>query len=526
MKRNRTVLALAVALFVMPTAPLRLVAQEHNTEHHHYKLIDMGTFGGPGGGIVNPSTSVINKRGALVGVSETSAADPFAPNCFFGDCHVAYGWLWQDGMLTNLGTLPNGFTSLAAAINNQGTITGQAENGSVDPTTGWPETVTVLWKNGKIRNLGTLGGTQSDPNAINNRGQVVGAALTANPDPFANSPLTGCVFMPTSGYAPGCKSFTFAESSVFFPATTESHAFLWEKGVMDDLGTLGGPDSDAWIINDRGLVAGFSFTSYVANPSTGVPTVDPFLWDPATGKMTDLGGLGGTMGAPQWMNHRGQIVGSSNLPGDTGNHPFLWSNGKMTDLKVFSETNPFGVAFSINDAGEVVGTAGSSPGLISAFFWKKGTMLNLGTVDGDPCSQAFSINEESQVVGVSDDCSTGADLHGFLWEPGGSITDLNKLLVNPSSSTVVSAVFINDGGEIGCLVQHADGSGNGCVLIPCDDDHPGVEGCDYSFVEANSAISMGSMPIRQEVTNGNQSSPRFRELRNTMVRRSDRRLVP
>lgn len=67
---------------------------------------------------------------------------------------------------------------------------------------------------------------------------------------------------------------------------------------MRDLKTLGGPDSSAWINNDRGEVAGESFVSFVANPSTGVPTVDPFFWSPEDGKMTDLGGSEAHMGFP------------------------------------------------------------------------------------------------------------------------------------------------------------------------------------------------------------------------------------
>jgi probable HAF family extracellular repeat protein len=477
MKSRELICAAAVLFAIMAISP-QLAAQDERAKHHHYKLIDVGTFGGPGGGIENPASPSLNNRGMLVGVSDSSIPDPFSPDCFL-DCFVDLGFLVQNGLVTALDPLPSGvgLSTFAYAINDRGWIVGQSQNGAVDSSTGWPESPAVIWKQGHISNLGTLGGTQGIGAAINNLGQAIGASLTATLDPFANSPLYACLL---------CGGGTFSGSTIFFPATTETHAFLWQNGVMRDLHTLGGPDSNAFAINERGEIAGWSFTSFVANPSTGVPTVDPFFWSPEDG-MIDLRGFGGTYGSVVWINNLGQIAGASNLPGDTTEHPFIWSKSDgIRDLGTLGGT--FGHSDWINDAAEVVGfatIAGDQDG--HGFLWRKGVMTDLGTVGTDLDSEGTSINSRGQVAGTSFTFGVG-DLHGFLWEDGGPLVDLNTLVLPGSSMIVTAALLINDRGDIGCLgVDPGDSEEHACLLIPCDKNHPGIEGCDYGLVDSATA---------------------------------------
>lgn len=160
MKTHRTYTAAVVTLFALLTAPVRLTAQQHNT-HPRYKIVDLGTFGGPQS-YLTFYAQVLNRHGVVAGYSDTTAPDPNFPNfgaCFNPDCLFSHGFQWQNGTLTDLGTLPHGITAQTEWISDSSLIAGVSENGLKDPITGLPEIRAVLWQNGQIRNLGTLGGT-------------------------------------------------------------------------------------------------------------------------------------------------------------------------------------------------------------------------------------------------------------------------------------------------------------------------------------------------------------------------------
>jgi probable HAF family extracellular repeat protein len=261
---------------------------------------------------------------------------------------------------------------------------------------------------------------------------------------------------------------------IFAPAATQARATLWQNGTAHDLGTLGGNDAVAMLINDQPQVAGISYTTTIANPVTGIPTIDPFFWE--EGKIRDLGTLGGTFGFPNWLNNLGQVVGQSNLAGDETFHPFLSTRGRpMRDLGTLGGES--GQAFWINDAGEVVGVAdlpGSGTQAHDAFLWRRGVMTDLGTLGTDPCSTALSINSQGQIVGASTNCTH--HVRGFLWENGGPMIDLNALVLTGSGLTVRSGDQINDRGEIAGRGVLPNGDVHAILLIPigdCDDDCEG-----------------------------------------------------
>lgn len=470
-RQTRSVLLAALIALLLPWQP----AAAASATHHHYKLVVVEPPGGPNSYVQGPNLQVLNNRGAFAAFANTAAPNPNA-NCvipsYFNDCFVEHPVIWQDGLLIDLGVLPGGANAQTAWITANGLVAGWSENGVTDPQTGLPEAVAVLWdKDGKIIDLGTVpGGTESLTTGANSHGQVVGFSNNDIPD---------------------------ATSILGF--STQTRAFLWQKGVLKDLGTLGGPDAVATSVNERGQVAGFSYTDSAVNPTTGMPTMHPFLWQ--KGKMIDLGTLGGTVAGPflpsgstGWLNNRGDVVGTSNLAGDLTTHPFLWSKPEgMKDLGTLGGT--FGYANWVNDAREVVGIATDTGDQdLHGFLWRDGVMTDLKTVGSDPNSEAKSINSRGQVVGSSFDLN-GNDLHGFLWEDGGPIEDLNKLILPVSDVTVVNAFDINDRGEIAGNGVLADGAARAVLLIPCDEDHPGVEDCDYERVEVPTEAPIPSAQI-------------------------------
>jgi probable HAF family extracellular repeat protein len=486
--RTATSLCFIAASFVAAAIPAVTAAQEQqgHKQHHHYKLIDLGTLGGPTAyrSINAPGYQIINDSGVIAFAADTTAADPNAPNlCFVTDCSLVHAARWKKGKVEDLGALPgNGNSSASGAINARGWIAGQSTDGAIDPVSGLPEVRAAFWKDGEIIDLGTFGGRWSVSLTLNDEGEVVGFASNAISDPLA-----------------------------LFLGGTQTRAFLWRDGVLHDLGTLGGDDAEALSVNQSGQVAGISYTNSTANGTTGIPTLHPFLWE--HGKMTDLGTLGGTFAGSGsclfsaifcnslflegalLINNRGQIMGTSSLAGDQMYHPFLWEDGHIKDLGTLG--GDIGVAVWLTDTGDVVGYADlpSSPaGCVGldcvhhGFLWRHGVMTDLGTLGADPCNHAFMSNAKGQVVGDSEAFCNGPGIPApFLWENGGPMVDLNTLIPADSGAPLYEASNINDRGEIvagglpaGC--NDPSSCGHVYLLIPCDADHPGVEGCDYNAV--------------------------------------------
>jgi len=187
--------------------------------------------------------------------------------------------------------------------------------------------------------------------------------------------------------------------------------------------------------------------------------------------VTDLGSLGGTFSAPNTINNRGQIAGTSNLKGDVVAHAFFWQDGKMTDLGTLG--GPISVGAGINNSGEVVvgadtplfgglqNTICATTAICRMFVWRKGVKVvpDLGTLEGGTDTGIYDllsfgqgtsfINNRHQVIGQADIPITDpnnppfAISRAFLWDRG-VMTDLGVL----GDGHNVSASAINDESQV------------------------------------------------------------------------------
>ena len=434
-------------------------AQSFPSHHLHYRIFDVGTFGGPNSQ-TNGTTPVINNAGVVAGMADTNELCPHAP------VFKSSAFMWRHGVLTNLGLLPGGCGSLPNAINDRGTIVGSSDNDIFDPQTGIFEIHPDMRRNNHIRDLGTFGGHHGLSSGVNNSDIVVGGAENEVPD-----------------------QFNFGDTVVGgLPSPTTWRAFAWSNGRLRNLGTLGGPSSFAFFINDLNEINGVSFTSAVPNPDEGIPTVEPFIWK--NGHMRSLGTLGGTFGYVANITNHSEIVGYSNLAGDAVAHAFDWKPRQgMRDLGALGGT--FSSAAWVNEDGEIVGGSTTNDGAFHAVRWRRGHIEDLGTVAGLPCSVTAQINARGEIAGESFDCDDPSNGHATLWEPNSPGLDLNDFLPPGSDLTLFETHFVNDRGEIVAVGNLPNGDQHIVVMVPCSDS----ESEDCRSATADAVISGGQSTL-------------------------------
>jgi probable HAF family extracellular repeat protein len=264
------------------------------------------------------------------------------------------------------------------------------------------------------------------------------------------------------------------------PVGLAAQALTPVRYTVTDLGPVGNPFSQATYVNNPGLVTGLD--------TTPDGTQHAILW--YQGLFTDIGtpGLGGPNSGAGGANEFGQVIGGAETSNTDPNNEnfcgyytglqclaFLWQNDAMTPLPTLGGTNAgYG---QINNRGEVAGYAEEDkvdpdcPGTVAvnglgpqvlyfeAVIWgpTPGEIRKLSPLKGDSVGVAFSINDESQAVGMSGTCANtvlpgpSAAPHAVLWDKDGTVRDLGNLggTVNPQVLAVGNAAFlINNHGQV------------------------------------------------------------------------------
>ena len=229
-----------------------------------------------------------------------------------------------------------------------------------------------------------------------------------------------------------------------------THGIVADSGKTRVLDTLGGRDSRAYGLNNRGQVVG------VADLSGG--RRHAFLDDGKT--MTDLGTLpGGDFSQAYAVNDAGRVAGVS-VNARSERRAVLWRDGKATDLG----TLPGGhvsAAVALNNRDQAAGFSACKDGY-HAFLWTDGRMQDLGTLGSDP-SAASGLNDLGDVVGSSN--VSGIKRHAFLWH-GGRMADLNALVPVGVGWELTQADAINDHGQIVCTGRRGRGPLHALLLTP------------------------------------------------------------
>jgi probable HAF family extracellular repeat protein len=229
--------------------------------------------------------------------------------------HAAGGVVLHDGGLQDLGGLVAGYGTYPLAWNESGQVVGTSFVRHIPPT--YDIFHPFIWNRGVMEDLGVLG------------------ELTCG------DTQTDCA----GGYAVDINAQGTVVGTVTGAAAGLDRAFIWQNGVMHDLGVFEGHSTSAVAINDRGQVL------FVV----GAPNLGVFVWD--NGGVQRVGPIGLSVWG-RALGENGEVVGELQRS-DGVVHGFVWNAGVLTDLGPGSAT-------AINAQGDVIGTDG-----LRGMLWRR-----------------------------------------------------------------------------------------------------------------------------------------------------------
>ena len=164
-----------------------------------------------------------------------------------------------------------------------------------------------------------------------------------------------------------------------------------------DLGTLGGVSSRAYALNDNGQVVG---TSQIASGEWHA-----FVWE--NGVMRDLGVP--YQSKAQAITNSGVISGVSTQGGAAYTHVFRWEGGSLQDLGTVYELNGDDAQVVGMTGRDVLATYETSMSRFYSTFWRNGAKQNLGGLESpNSTALATAMNSQGQIVGAPPDHVTPA----------------------------------------------------------------------------------------------------------------------
>jgi probable HAF family extracellular repeat protein len=419
----RTLVSLGLMSLLAALAfSIRLTAQD-SPQPVHYRLIDLGTLGGP-----FSSGNAINAIGWITGNSTKASGAQLAT-------------VWLGGLQIPLGTLGGPNSDVAWPVkSNFGLISGISQTSQPDPLGEsfscpaffGPSTyscVAFAWQNGQMTQLPGLGGNNSIGGGDNDLGQIVGWAEEDLNDPTCAPP------------APGAVQYLQFEATLW----QRDREGIWQVTELPPY--PGDPDGAATAINDLGQAVGISGTCDVAIGAYSA--IHPLLWE--HGQPIDLGDFGGHgWNTPQAINNRGVVVGFDNGPNDVidGQLQFRW------------------VAF---------------------IWTKETGTVKIGFLPGDQMSQATDVNNRDQIVGVSYADYSFDNPRAFIYQNRTITSLNSLIGSASANWDITATGGINDRGEIAAQANPVSNGvvnanvAHAVLLIPCSPEDPVAYGKIHTF---------------------------------------------